>query len=122
MRIAFFLNEFPALSQQFVLNQITGMIDGGHDVDIYALSRLMLDKQHPQISSHGLLGRVRFFSDRPGGYLKRLGAAVELIIKRGLWLRPVMLLKTLLTSENGRSNLGMRFLYRVLALCYCRRW
>jgi colanic acid/amylovoran biosynthesis glycosyltransferase len=116
MRIAFFLNEFPALSQPFVLNQITGMIDRGHDVDIYALSCLELEKKHPQISSHNLLDRARFFSDMPAGYLKRLETAVELIIKRGLWLRPVMLLKALLTSENGRSRLGLNFLYRVLTL------
>ena len=116
MRIAFFLNEFPALSQPFVLNQVTGMIDRGHEVDIYALSRLELEKKHPQISSHDLLDRTRFFSDMPAEYLKRLGTAFELVIKRGLWLRPVMLLKALLTSENGRSGLGLRFLYRVLAL------
>ena len=116
MRIAFFLNEFPALSQPFVLNQITGMIDRGHDVDIYALSRMELEKQQPQISSHDLLGRARFFSDMPAGYLKRVGIAVGLIFKRDLWRHPVLLLTALLTSESGRSGLGMRFLYRVLAL------
>lgn len=116
MRIAFFLNEFPALSQPFVLNQITGMIDRGHDVDIYALSRLQLEKQHSQISSHNLLERTRFFSDMPTGYLERFGTAFDLIFKRDLWHRPGMLIKALLTSENGRSGLSMRFLYRVLAL------
>jgi len=116
MRIAFFLNEFPALSQPFVLNQITGMIDRGHDVDIYALSRLRLEKQHPQISSHDLLERARFFSDMPAGYLKRVVTPVGLIFKRGLWLQPGLLLEALVTSENGRSGLSMRVLYRVLAL------
>jgi len=116
MRIAFFLNEFPALSQPFVLNQITGMIDRGHDVDIYALSRLELEKQHPQISSYNLLGRARFFSDMPAGYLKRVVIGVGLIFKRGLWRHPGLLLEALLTSENGRSGLSMRFLYRALTL------
>jgi colanic acid/amylovoran biosynthesis glycosyltransferase len=35
MRIAFLLNRFPLLSETFVLNQITGLIDRGHDVDVY---------------------------------------------------------------------------------------
>lgn len=116
MRIAFFLNEFPALSQPFVLNQITGMIDRGHDVDIYALSRLELDKQHPHINSHGLLERTRYLSDMPAGYLTRYITASRLIIKRGLWTRPAVLLKTLLAAENGRTRLALYFLYRVLAL------
>lgn len=37
MKIAFFLNEFPALSQTFIINQIAGMAVKGHDIHIYAL-------------------------------------------------------------------------------------
>ncbi len=36
LRIAMFVNEFPALSETFVLNQITGLLDLGHDVTIFA--------------------------------------------------------------------------------------
>jgi colanic acid/amylovoran biosynthesis glycosyltransferase len=36
MRIAFIVWEFPTLSETFVLNQVTGLIDRGHQVDIYA--------------------------------------------------------------------------------------
>ena len=35
MRVAFLLNRFPLLSETFVLNQITGLIDRGHEVDVY---------------------------------------------------------------------------------------
>jgi colanic acid/amylovoran biosynthesis glycosyltransferase len=35
MRIAFFVDQFPSLSETFILNQITGLIDRGHEVDIY---------------------------------------------------------------------------------------
>ena len=35
MRIAFLVNNFPMLSETFVLNQITGLLDRGHEVDIY---------------------------------------------------------------------------------------
>lgn len=116
MRIAFILNEFPALSQPFVLNQITGMIDRGHDVDIYAGFHLRLEKQHAQVSSHDLLERARFFSDMPAGYGERLATAVGLTLKRGLWRRPSLLIKTLLTVDRNRSRWGLRFLYRVLAM------
>ena len=34
MKIAFIVGKFPVLSQTFILNQITGLIDRGHEVDI----------------------------------------------------------------------------------------
>ena len=36
MRIAVLVDKFPAPSETFILNQITGLIDRGHEVDIYA--------------------------------------------------------------------------------------
>ena len=39
LKIAFIAGVFPALSETFILNQITGLIDLGHDVDIFALER-----------------------------------------------------------------------------------
>ena len=39
MRIAFLLHSFPAVSETFILGQITGLLDLGHDVHIYAQRR-----------------------------------------------------------------------------------
>lgn len=39
MKIAFFLNEFPVLSQTFVLNQIESIARSGHEVHVYAKRR-----------------------------------------------------------------------------------
>lgn len=36
MKILFFVNTFPCISETFVLNQVTGLIDKGHDVRIFA--------------------------------------------------------------------------------------
>jgi colanic acid/amylovoran biosynthesis glycosyltransferase len=36
MRIAFLLHSFPAVSETFILGQIIGLLDLGHDVHIYA--------------------------------------------------------------------------------------
>ena len=116
MRIAFFLNEFPALSQPFILNQITGMIDRGHEVDIYAEQRFQADKYHPQIASYGLLDKTRFFSDVPAGYLKRLLMAISLVLSRGAWRRPGLVSRSMALSDSGRTGLNMRLLYCVLAL------
>lgn len=116
MRIAFFLNEFPALSQPFILNQITGMIDRGHQVDIYALRRLRIEKHHPQIAGYGLLDKTRFLSEVPNGYLNRVLTAVVLMLKKRLWQRPGLLFKALASGDNGRTGLNLRVLYRVFAV------
>jgi colanic acid/amylovoran biosynthesis glycosyltransferase len=39
MKIAIFVDQFPVRSQTFVLNQITGLIDLGVDVQIIALHK-----------------------------------------------------------------------------------
>ena len=36
MKIAFIVNSFPKLSESFIVNQITGLLDFGHDVEIFA--------------------------------------------------------------------------------------
>jgi colanic acid/amylovoran biosynthesis glycosyltransferase len=36
MKIGFIVSSFPSLSQTFILNQITGLLDLGHDVEIFA--------------------------------------------------------------------------------------
>ena len=55
MKIAFFLNRFPMLSQTFVLNQITGLIDRGHEVDIYAIRPENNTKMHADVTKYNLL-------------------------------------------------------------------
>ena len=42
MKIAFIVDNFPCLSQTFVLNQITGLIERGHEVDIYAKKHILI--------------------------------------------------------------------------------
>lgn len=39
LRVAFLLPSFPELSNTFILEQITGLIDRGHHLDIFAIER-----------------------------------------------------------------------------------
>lgn len=54
MRIAFLLNKFPLLSETFVLNQITGLIDRGCHVDIFVRGPLAEPKTHADVERYGL--------------------------------------------------------------------
>jgi colanic acid/amylovoran biosynthesis glycosyltransferase len=55
MRIAFLLNRFPLLSETFILDQITGLIDRGHDVDVYVRAdEGEPAKTHADVERYGL--------------------------------------------------------------------
>lgn len=62
MRVAFLVNAFPKLSETFLLNQITGLVDAGHDVDIYAVQRTDEDVTHERIADYDLLGRTTYLT------------------------------------------------------------
>ena len=55
MRIAFFVDQFPSLSETFILNQITGLIDRGHEVDIYCDRGGNFAQIHSEVEEYQLL-------------------------------------------------------------------
>jgi len=57
MRIVFFVDQFPCLSETFILNQITGLIDRAHEVDIYCDRPTDTEKMHPEVEQYRLLER-----------------------------------------------------------------
>ncbi len=59
LRILFVVSNFPAPSQIFILNIITGLIDAGHDVSIFSFHQGdKKDFMHPNIKKYKLLDRV----------------------------------------------------------------
>lgn len=93
MKIAFVINHFPALSETFILSQITGMIDRGHDVKIFAQS--ILDPIAIEgLEEYNLMDKLRLVRPIPRSKLQRLYLAVPLILKY-LFLHPVPLLNSL---------------------------
>ena len=63
MRIAFIVSHFPSLSQTFVLNQVVGLIEQGHSVDIYAETASETDtKLHHDVVKYKLLDHTYYFN------------------------------------------------------------
>jgi colanic acid/amylovoran biosynthesis glycosyltransferase len=68
MKVAFVLGRFPLLSETFILNQITGLLDRGVEVQIHALAGGDGAKYHPEVIRRRLLDRTCYAStDGPGG-------------------------------------------------------
>ena len=65
MKIAFILNQFPVLSATFIINQITGLIDLGHDIQIFAYADPHEEKVHPDVHKYNLLARTRYIKPAP---------------------------------------------------------
>lgn len=61
MRIAFVLGEFPVLSETFILSQITGLLDRGHDVEIFANRPASIDKTHPDVERYDLIDKAHYW-------------------------------------------------------------
>lgn len=86
MRIAFFLNTFPTMSETFILNQITGLIDRGHKVDIYAVNQNNLAISQAEIHQYHLLEHTRFFDSIPRAPMAFMLTAMVRMIRYFPWL------------------------------------
>ena len=80
MKIAFIVSEFPILSETFVLNQITGLLNLGHEVEIFAKKNPKERKVHSDIEKYQLIKRVQYFG-MPRSRIKRIVIAIFLIIR-----------------------------------------
>lgn len=71
LMIAMIVNEFPCISETFILDQIIGLLELGHDVRIFAYGKGDVSKQHAGIGQWGLSKKVVYFSPMPKGRLRR---------------------------------------------------
>jgi colanic acid/amylovoran biosynthesis glycosyltransferase len=80
MKIAFLVDEFPSVSQTFVLNQIVGLINLGHDVLVFAAKSGSSRKVHDNYERYELLKQTYYYNI-PKNKLLRILKAIFLILK-----------------------------------------
>lgn len=112
MKIAFIVSGFPTLSETFILNQITGLLDLGHDVDIFAEFNPKEEKVHAEIETYHLMDRVHYFN-MPPARLKRVLKAVYLVIGN-FHKAPVAILRSFNIFKYGKQALSLRLFYFIL--------
>jgi colanic acid/amylovoran biosynthesis glycosyltransferase len=81
MRIAVVVSAFPTVSETFVLNQVTGLLERGHDVRIFAARSGRPAAIHDEIISHRLMERVRYSAWLPEHHPHRGIVALPLVAK-----------------------------------------
>lgn len=114
MRIAVVASPFPSLSQTFVLNQITGLIDRGHEVEIISCAKGNCSKFHEEVMRYDLLNRTSYpfeLEIMPRNlFLRFLKAVVYSLVF--LTKNPVAVFKSLNFIKYGRraASLSLFFL------------
>ena len=110
LNIAFIVDSFPALSETFILDQVTGMIERGHRVTVFAHERPPADLPvHPDVEKYRLMSRVRYF-DVPESKIARIFSGL-LIAASGLIHHPSVVTGALDPWRSGRNALNLRMLY-----------
>jgi colanic acid/amylovoran biosynthesis glycosyltransferase len=109
MRIAVFAYEFPAVSETFVLNQVTGLLDAGHDVSVFAQGPRSDGLVHDDFHRFGLQSRTHYptIPDR----LARRAAKGPALMATMLAQHPGRLLNCLNMWRYGRFSLSGRLLF-----------
>jgi colanic acid/amylovoran biosynthesis glycosyltransferase len=108
MKIAVLVNQFPKVSETFILNQIAGLIDRGHTVDIFACYRSEDHIDDGQLRKYELLDRTRYLT-APASRKERLMAAMEAALKRG-WKQPVHLMRSINLLPAGKRRISLEML------------
>jgi colanic acid/amylovoran biosynthesis glycosyltransferase len=109
LRVAFFVYEFPALSETFVLSQITGLIDLGHDVTIFAVRARQDPLVHPDVVRYSLRERTRYLQ-MPRRWAPRVTVAAALFLRYAR-CRIGTMLRCLDVWHYGRDAASLRLFY-----------
>ena len=92
MRILFVLGTFPSVSKTFILNQIKGLIDEGHEVQVLALREGEQEIEHDLVQQYNLESRTTYVNP-PDSYSEALKylvkGSLKLFRSKGIITEPV---------------------------------
>ncbi|MBF0571578.1 MAG: glycosyltransferase [Candidatus Omnitrophica bacterium] len=113
MTIIFMVDSFPCISETFILNQITGMIDGGHEVFIFSAGRSYEKNYHEDVHKYELLKRIYYHNEMPSSKLKRVLWIIFMILAYG-HRNPKAIFNSLNFFKYGKEAFSLNYLYKVM--------
>jgi colanic acid/amylovoran biosynthesis glycosyltransferase len=111
MRIAFIVNSFPVLSETFILSQIVGLFQRGHEVEVFADSPPPGTRLHPDVERFHLLECTRYRQPTPAAWGTRLQSATSRALRWGM-RHPGSILDSLNLFRYGRQALNLSLVHR----------
>jgi len=112
LKVLFLMGYFPSVSTTFIFNQLTGLLDMGHDVSIVALKRSPDRVIHPLVRAYELPRRARYINI-PRNRIVRILKALFLFFTR-FPAGPAMILKSLNVARYKKDALNLNLFYYVL--------
>ncbi|MBS1261949.1 MAG: Alpha-D-kanosaminyltransferase [Calditrichaeota bacterium] len=121
MRIAVFVPSFPSMSETFVLNQVTGLIDRGHEVTVLAYREgVSVRDEHAVVKQYNLRAHTIYLGYLPADPWGRVSRVAGLFF--ATYRRPVLqVLRSLNVFRHGRDAFSLRLAYYTLRLSQLRR-
>jgi len=111
LNIAIVLGSFPTVSETFIVNQITSLIDNGHTVSIYSYRKGNTQKIHNSILTYNLLENVVYKEKPPIGKLKKVYHFLKLILQHLFNINWGLLYKSLSFLNYGKKAINLKAFY-----------
>ena len=111
MKILFVVDSFPKLSETFIVNQITELIDLGHEVDIFARDNPNEKSKHEEVLKYKLIDNVSYLN-MPNNIFPRLFQGLFIAIKN-LIKDYRTTLASINTYKYGIDSLSLRLLFTI---------
>jgi colanic acid/amylovoran biosynthesis glycosyltransferase len=125
MKIAFILPVFPAISQTFILNQITGLIDLGHDISIFSRSTPEATKIHNDVTKYKLIDKTCYYRT----YIFKRSSNRFLRIINSMWevfkhypLKPRSMTKACLNFAARRERYPLGLIHQIAPFCHYEKF
>ncbi|MBL8014516.1 MAG: glycosyltransferase [Candidatus Omnitrophica bacterium] len=112
MRIAFLVDTFPVLSETFILNQMTGLIDLGHEITIVSAARPEGQMVHEDVQKYDLVSKT-FYHNEPQNKYVRAGLFIILFFIF-FYRNPKAFLNSINVFKYGREATSLNYFYKVL--------
>jgi colanic acid/amylovoran biosynthesis glycosyltransferase len=82
MKIAFFVHSFPEISETFILRQVTGLLDRGHELRIFAYNAAPNGPVHDAVNAYQLRRLVRILPRHTDGGVSARARIAALAVLR----------------------------------------
>lgn len=109
-KIAYLVNSFPSVTETFIINQITGMLDYGCEVDIYSSGKCKHTALHESVNKYNLMDKVKYTPQIPDNYLHRFIKAIWLFVVN-FFHNPIIILNTINIFRFGKYAITFKLLY-----------
>jgi colanic acid/amylovoran biosynthesis glycosyltransferase len=100
---------------QMSVNQITGLLDSGHVVEIFSKSIPAEEEVHPDVEKYRLMKKVHYFSAANSNKAKRRLKALAMIAA-GFITAPIKTLKALSMLLDGEEGFSYKLLFFILPI------